>query len=456
MRKTLLAVALAGMVAFAPVHAQSIQVPKLQYQERVLANGMRVISVPDNTNPTVSVQVWYDVGSKNDPQGRSGFAHLFEHIMFKSTKHMKSEQFDRMTEDVGGMNNASTSDDYTNYFESVPANHLQRLLWAEAERLSNLNVDEANFKSERAVVQEEYRQSVLSNPYGRLFNAISTYSYVAHPYKRSTIGSIENLDAASVQDVIDFHKTYYRPDNAVLIVSGNFEQKQLDGWVDQYFGWIPKPASAIPRVTVKEPARTEDKRYTVKSPTAPTPGVVIDWLVPPANHADMAALDVASALLSQGESSRFYQRLVYKEQIALQASAALDARTDTGLFYLLAILNEGHTPAEAEAVMLDEVRKLATGTITDAELEKVKTQVLTSRLTRMQSAQGKGMMLGSAVIIEGDAARANTGLTEFQRVTAADVQRVLKKYILDGKKVTIDYLPEVAAANAAAQPGAAK
>jgi zinc protease len=365
--------------------------------------------------------------------------------MFKSTKNMKSEQFDRMTEDVGGMNNASTSDDYTNYFESVPANHLQRLLWAEAERLSNLNVDEANFKSERAVVQEEYRQSVLSNPYGKLFNALSTLSYTTHPYRRSTIGSIEDLDAASVQDVIDFHKTYYRPDNAVLIVAGNFDQKQLDGWVDQYFAWIPKPATAIPRVTVKEPVRTADKRFTVKSPVAPTPGLLIDWLVPPSNHPDMAALGVASSLLSQGESSRLYQRLVYKEQVALEASAGLDGRVDTGLFYLLAILNAGHTPAEAEAMMLDEVKKLATGEITDAELDKVKTQVLTSRLTRMQSAQGKGMMLGSAVIIEGSAARANASLEEYQRVTAADVQRVLKKYILDGKKVTIDYLPEQAA-----------
>ncbi|CAM5495281.1 hypothetical protein RLIN73S_00370 [Rhodanobacter lindaniclasticus] len=183
--------------------------------------------------------------------------------MFKSTRHMHAEQFDRLTEDVGGANNASTGDDVTNYFEIVPSNHLQTLLWAEAERLSNLNVDEKNFKSERAVVEEEYRQSVLANPYGKLFNAIDPHSYTAHPYQRPTIGSIEDLEAASLQNVIDFHHTFYRPDNATLIVAGDFDPKQLAAWVDQYFGWIPKPATPIPQVTAKEPVRKQDKRYTV-------------------------------------------------------------------------------------------------------------------------------------------------------------------------------------------------
>ena len=184
------------------VAAETLSIPPIQYRERTLPNGLQVLSVEDHASPNVAVQMWYHVGSKDDPKGRSGFAHLFEHLMFKSTKHMHAEEMDRLTEDVGGENNASTGDDITNYFEVVPANHLQTLLWAEADRLSGLNVDEKNFKSERAVVEEEYRQSVLANPYGKLYNAIDPKSYTVHPYKRPTIGSIADLEAASRSSIL--------------------------------------------------------------------------------------------------------------------------------------------------------------------------------------------------------------------------------------------------------------
>ena len=196
----------AAAVAAKP-DAQTLRIPPIAYRTRTLSNGLLVISAPMQTSPTVSVQVWYRVGSKDDPQGRSGFAHLFEHMMFKSTKYMQSEQLDRMTEDVGGSNNAFTADDTTAYHEVVPSNHLERLLWAEAERMAHLNVDEANFKSERAVVEEELRQRVLAEPYGRLFNAIPAASYRVHPYKRPGIGSIEELEAASLDDVRDRKST---------------------------------------------------------------------------------------------------------------------------------------------------------------------------------------------------------------------------------------------------------
>ncbi len=218
----------AASVVASAVQAAELAIPPIRYQQRTLPNGLQVLSAEDHASPNVAVQMWYHVGSKDDPQGRSGFAHLFEHLMFKSTRHMHAEQFDRLTEDVGGANNASTGDDVTNYFEIVPSNHLRTLLWAEAERLSNLNVDEKNFKSERAVVEEEYRQSVLANPYGKLFNAIDPHSYTVHPYKRPTIGSIPDLEAASLQNVIAFHNTFYRPDNATLIVTGDFDPQQLD------------------------------------------------------------------------------------------------------------------------------------------------------------------------------------------------------------------------------------
>src|SRR5258706_8042046 len=183
------------------VNAQT-KMPQIKFRERTLANGLRVLSVVDKSNPTVAINVWYHVGSKDDPDHRSGFAHLFEHIMFKSTKNMKAEMMDRLTEDVGGNNNATTQDDATIYYETIPANYLETLLWAEAERLASLTVDDENFKSERAVVQEEYRQSVLAPPYGKFFYVLDQKSFTAHPYKRPTIGSIEDLDAATVENVI--------------------------------------------------------------------------------------------------------------------------------------------------------------------------------------------------------------------------------------------------------------
>ena len=188
-----------------------VKVAPLNIKERTLPNGLKVVSLQDNSSPTVAIHVWYDVGSKNDPAGRNGFAHLFEHIMFKSTKNMKSEMMDRLTEDVGGFNNASTWDDFTNYYEVVPSNYLETLIWAEADRMANLTVDEPNFKSERAVVEEEFRQSVLAQPYGMFNEYIQQLSYTTHPYKRTTIGTLADLDTATVKDVQDFHTTYYRP-----------------------------------------------------------------------------------------------------------------------------------------------------------------------------------------------------------------------------------------------------
>ena len=244
MRKITFMLALAVMLN-AATFAQ-VKVAPLDIKERTLPNGLKVVSLQDNSSPTVAIHVWYNVGSKNDPPGRNGFAHLFEHIMFKSTKNMKSEMMDRLTEDVGGFNNASTNDDFTNYYEVIPSNYLETLLWAEADRLSNLTVDEPNFKSERAVVEEEFRQSVAAQPYGMFNEYIQKLFYTAHPYKRTTIGTLEDLDTATVKDVQDFHATYYRSDNAYLIVVGDFDQKQFDAWTDKYLGNVAKPTSPIP------------------------------------------------------------------------------------------------------------------------------------------------------------------------------------------------------------------
>jgi zinc protease len=446
MRRYFLIIACVALLVAAgaaiPAGAQT-KMPQMSFRERTLPNGLRVLSVIDKSSPTVAINVWYHVGSKDDPDQRSGFAHLFEHIMFKSTKNMKSEMMDRLTEDVGGINNAFTSDDVTVYFEIVPSNYLETLLWAEAERLSGLNVDDGNFKSERDVVKEEYNQGVLAPPYGKFFYAMQQKSFAAHPYKRPTIGSKEDLDAATVENVQKFHTTYYRPDNATLIVVGDFDPKQFDAWVDKYFGSLKKPNLPLPRVTVKEPERTAEKRFKEYGPQSlQLPGVGITYLVPPEKSDDAAALTMADVVLSQGRSSRLYQNLVYQQQLAQSVNSNADLKEDAGLFQLTAIVAAGKKPEDAEASLLAEVKKLQEAPVSAAELEKAKNQIITSQLRQMETNNGKAQSLGQAAVLLGDPNRVNTQLDRLQAVTAADIQRVAKKYFTEANRFVFYYLPE--------------
>ena len=431
----------AAFAAAAPA-AEALQVPRIAYRERKLDNGLTVLSVESHASPTVSIQVWFHVGGADDPEGKSGFAHLFEHMMFKGSKYMKSEQFDRLTEDVGGENNAFTSEDVTGYQAVVPSNHLETLLWAEAERLANLRVDEANFRSERAVVQEEYRQRILASPYGRFFEEMRTKPYLRHPYRRGVIGSIENLDAAAVADVVAFHATYYRPDNATLIVAGDFDPRQLDAWVDKYFAPIPRPAAPLPRRETEEAAWTADRAITVKAPNVPLPAVATVWLAPPVTHADAPALQVAAALLAAGESSRLNQALVYRQQIATQAAFSTDLRAGPGLLIASAIAAGGRKPAAVRAALLTEVKRLAERPASRQELDKVKTLLLTQAFSSRQTPLGLAAAIGEAAVLGRNPNRVNTDLDDLRRVSAADVQRVMRRYVSGAHSVSLDYVQE--------------
>jgi len=417
------------------------RMPQLKFSDRTLANGLRVLTVPDHASPTVAIQVWYHVGSKDDPANRSGFAHLFEHIMFKSTKNMKAEMMDRLTEDVGGFNNAQTVDDVTMYYEVVPSNYLETLIWAEADRLSSLNVDDPNFKSERDVVKEEYRQGVLAPPYGRFEYFLQQKSFLEHPYKRPTIGSIEDLDAASLKDVQEFHSTYYRPDNATLVVVGDFDPKQLDAWVDKYFGRIEKPSRPLPRVQVKEPPRKSEIRLTEYGAND-LPAVGLTFLTPRQADPDSDVLRVADVILSGGESSRLYNALVYTQQLAAEINSSAEVREDASLFVLTAVLSEGKKVEDAEKSLLAEIRKMQDAPVTAAELDKAKNQIITEQLQQRETSNGKGLALGEAAVLLGDVNRVNTDLARLQAVTAADIQRVMKKYFTDANRLVLYYLPE--------------
>jgi len=425
----LLFLAAAAHAAIAPI----------AYRHRTLANGLEVYSIEDHATPTVTIEVAYRVGSKDDPPHRSGFAHLFEHLMFKSTAHMKAEMMDRLTEDVGGENNATTGDDMTIYYETIPSNYLRTLLWAEGDRMSSLNVDEANFKSEREVVKEEFRTGVLGPPYGLFLYSIDKDSYAKHPYKRPTIGSIEDLDAATLADVQAFHRTFYRPDNAVLVVAGDLDPQQFDAWVDQYLGSIKKPSTPIPRMTTAEPPRAAEKRFNEHGPNVPLPAIAITWLIPPASSADAEPLTLLEAILGEGESSRLYQSLIYRQQLVQDVSANADLRESTGIFYVLATLASGKSVAAVEKALRAEVKKVMDAKVTAAELEKAKNFVITETLRRRRETNfGKASAIRDAVIYQHDASYANRGLDRLEAVTAADVQRVAKKY-LGAKDVAITY-----------------
>ena len=420
-------------------------VPPLPLRERRLANGLQVVSVATAGSASVSVQVWYRVGGKDDPPGRSGFAHLFEHMMFKSTRHMPNEMFDRLTEDVGGSNNAFTAEDLTAYQNEVPANHLERLLWAEAERLGHLQVDQASFDSERKVVIEEFRERVLADPYGRLFNALPGLAFEAHPYRRPVIGSVADLEAATLEDVRRFHATYYRPDNAVLIVVGDFDATQFDGWVDRYFGPLATPATPIPRVQVPEPARTRSQQARVQGPNVPLPAVALVWKGPPAGHPDAPALEVAQALLSAGESARLNQALVYNARSAQAAGFSAELYADAGLLAAYAIAASGQSLRRLETALLSEITLLARGRVGFDEIDKVRTQLLTSALLQRQTPQGLANAIGMAALQLGDPREADARLARLQAVRVTDVQRVLQQQVLQAHRVTIDYSQGAAA-----------
>lgn len=428
-----------------------IKVQPIDLKERKLSNGLRVVTVQDNSNPTVSIHVWYDVGGKNDPPGRSGFAHMFEHMMFKATKHMPDEKFDRLTEDVGGFNNASTWPDFTNYYQVVPSNHLERLLWAEADRMVNLNVDEKSFASEREVVKEEYRQGVLAPPYGKLFWLMDDKTFLKHPYRRGVIGNLEELSAATRADAEAFYKTFYRPDNAVLIVVGDFDQKQADTWIDKYFGSVAKPSGSIPRVTEVEPEWTEERRYNEFGPRVPFPAVAVVYQAPKTTSPDIPTLRLASSILSGGASSRLYQSLVREQQIAQQASLNLTLNAEGGRMAFVGIGSEKGTSENLEKAWYAELAKVQKDGVTDKELQKAKNSYIAGAIGFRETNDGKAILIERAITYNGDAKAVNREIDAIQAVTAADVKRVMNQYFKPNNRVVINYSQATAKAEEVAQ-----
>ncbi|MEO7039910.1 MAG: pitrilysin family protein [Candidatus Elarobacter sp.] len=429
------------MTILPSISADAIAVAPIRYIDRTLANGLQVLVVPDPRVPAVAINVAYRVGGKDDPLGRSGFAHLFEHLMFKGTSRTAPETIDRLTEDVGGFNNAYTSEDITNYYEVVPSNHLERLLWAEADRLGSLTVNAHNFATERDVVIGEYDQRILAEPYGMLDELVNREAFAVHPYRRGVIGSPQELNAASLDDVVAFHRTYYRPDNAVLIVVGDCDPDRTNAWIERYFGAIPTPAVPIPRVETVEPPQTAERTYTFSAANVPLPAFEEAYHIPAAAHPDAAALDVLETLLGAGRSSRLYTSLVYGKQLATSAYAVADLRQQPGLFGVRLICARGVALANTRDALAVELERVRTEPLDEAELARARTQIASAFVRSRQTNTGIALALVRATTERGDPASVNGDLARYLAVTPDDVRRVASTYLRAENRTAVEYLP---------------
>lgn len=430
-------------VTASPPAPAKIVVPPVAFTERTLANGLKVIAIRDSSTTNVTTQVWYDVGSKHDPQGRSGFAHLFEHILSRKTVNMPYNAINKLTEDVGGQRNASTWFDRTNYYEIVPAQYLETMLWTHAERMARPVVDAQVFETERNVVKEEFRQRVLAPPYGRSRLVLDENSYDTLPMRRSGIGSLEQLDAATLSDARAFHEAFYGPDTATLIVSGNFDPRQLDALVDRYFAAIPRRAKAIPlKVTATQAPRTTPRTVTAYAPNVPLAMVLSSWRIPGSAHPDLAALEVLDAVLSNGENSRLYRALVRGKQIAASVGVQLQDVEDGGFFAPSVTLASGHTVAEAEPALAAEIARVRDQPVTAAELTEAKNEILAAALRERETFDGRAFAIGEALVRTGDPRALDRRLALVGKVTASDVQRVARLYLNPQARLDIRYLDE--------------
>ena len=421
----------------------AVRPPKLQYQLMTLPNGLRVILSEDHSTPIVHVQLWYHVGSKNERPGRTGFAHLFEHMMFKGSKNVEPESHTSIIASVGGRSNAYTTEDETVFWQTFPQQYLPLVLWMEADRMATLRVDDVAFRREREVVKEERRMRVENQPYGRLNEIVYDHAFTVHPYKHPTIGSMADLESASIEDVREFHTTFYVPENATIAIVGDFDMQNTRDLVTQYFGRIPKAARPVPRDIPTEPAQTKEKRVVVEEPW-PLPAVVVAYHITYDGHPDSYPLHITSKVLSDGQSARIPRELIYNKGIALSAFGSGNITEHPNLFYAVAIVQPGQTPQSAEQALLAEFDKLKREPITAIELQRAKNQFARDYILGRESNQEKGMHLAHAAVIHNDVASADGEFEIFTNITTADVQRVAKTYFNESNRLVLYILPKSA------------
>jgi zinc protease len=423
---------------------------KFDYTMTTLENGLKVVLLEDHSTPVAHLAVWYHVGSKNERPGRTGFAHLFEHLMFKGSRNVRPEQHPSLITSIGGEANAETDEDSTIYWQTVPAQHLPLALWLEADRMASLDVSEDKFRTEREVVKEERRMRFENQPFGRLPEIIFEKAFDVHPYRHQTIGSLADLEAASIDDVRGFHRTYYVPNNATAVLVGDFDTKEAIRLVERYLGRVPRGAP-VPRDIPQEPPQTAEQRFTVTE-SWPLPAVVLSYHITYDGHPDAYPLHILAKILSDGDSSRLYRSLVYEKQMALAAFGDAKLIEHPNLFYAVAIVQPGHRPETVLDALQTEVDRVKAEGVTADELTRAKRQFARDYILGRETVRQKALHLGHAVVIHDDIKTADGEFDLFQNVTLADVQRVAQKYFTPGSRMRLTVLPNAEPAPAGAQP----
>jgi zinc protease len=434
--------ALAIVASLTPLNA-AVRPPRMAYSIATLPNGLTVVLSEDHSTPIVHADLWYHVGSKDERAGRTGFAHLFEHMMFKGSKNVNPDEHASMITRVGGRSNAYTNDDTTVFWETVPSQYLPLILWLEADRMATLKIDDATFKSEREVVKEERRLRVDNQPYGRLLEILYDKAFTVHPYKHTTIGSMSDLDAASVADARDFHSMFYVPGNATLALAGDFDPAQAMDLVTKYFGKMPKSDRPITREYTKEPPAQREQRFTLTE-AWPLPAVVVAYHITYDGHPDSYPLHLATKILSDGESSRIFKSLVYDSGIAASAFGGGNIIEEPNLFFAVALVQHGHTPEEAETALIAEFDKLRSEPVAEHELDRAKNQFSRDYIADRESVEGKASQLAHAVVIHHDVTTADGEIDIFANLGVSDVQRVARTYFTPENRIVLTILPKAA------------
>ncbi len=443
----------AATVCQADPPSTAAPVPQIKFTDYRLANGLRVILSVDHNAPVIAVSVTYDVGSRNEREGRTGFAHLFEHMMFQGSQNVGKGEHMLLIQDNGGTMNGTTNGDRTNYFETVPANQLDLALFLEADRMRSLDISQANLDNQRAVVQEEKRQSYDNQPYGGMNEAIQSLAYSSFGYKHTTIGSMADLNAATLDDVKSFFKTYYAPNNAAIAVVGDFNEATAKSKIEKYFGGIARqPQPPAPDLT--ETPINGEKRKELTDPLARLTRYEAAYKTVPGDSPDADALSVLGSILSGGRTARL-NRMIVEKRLALNANAGMSGSRGPGLFSFSATLPPGASTEDLEKAFDAEITRIQTDGVTEAEVQRARTQARARTLVGggggrggggrgggLQTVLGRANALSQNAIFYNDPGRINTQLPHLEAVTAADVKRVAKQYLNKENRAVVIAVPE--------------
>lgn len=432
---------LSSVLSAAVICTVQAQEGNIKFTEYDLPNGLHVILHEDHATPIVSVSVMYHVGSKNEDPQRTGFAHFFEHLLFEGSDNIGRGEYSKLVQNNGGVLNANTSHDRTYYFEVLPSNQLELGLWMESERMLHAKIDSAGIETQRGVVKEEKKQRYDNSPYGMWTNLIFENAYTKHPYRWSPIGKEQYIDQAKSSEFMEFYKTFYVPENAVLVIAGDFSQEQAKSWISKYFGDIPKGTRAIPRPTEVEPAQTKEKRIKYEA-SVQLPMVVVAYHAPKIGTDDLYALEMLNQLLSQGASSRLQKQLVDKDQVAVQVGSFNYPLEDPGLVLMLGIASSGKDASDLEKAMKSEVEKVKKDLISESEFRKLQNQAEASFVSQNGRISGIAENLATNYTYFRNTNLINTELARYQKITREDLKRVANKYLTKENSIVLHYVPK--------------